>query len=168
MVLQLIAITVVKITTSKKTKRESYFNFMVHILENINIPFPYKDWDTDNLTVAEFQQRLKEVNKEMAWTYFVNFTFNILMFFPFWWTGVNLLNLSSLQQYLFFSAHKIFERHQLLKETISTRQDENDSYEMVTYLNNCLTPIFLMFLCLEIVLFYTYTNLVTTINLKSE
>ena len=88
MALQLIFISVVKIITAKKTKKKNWFNFMVHILENINIPFPYKDWDTDNLTVAEFKQRLREVNIEMAWTYFVNFIFNIVMFCPFWWTGV--------------------------------------------------------------------------------
>ena len=60
------------------------------------------------------------------------------------------------------SVHKISERHQLLRETISTRQDENDSYDMVTYLNNCLTPIFLTALWLEILLFYIYINMVTT------
>ena len=87
MALQLIAITVVKTITSKKTKKKSWFNFMVHILENINIPFPYKDWDTDNLTVDEFKQRQREVNIEMAWAYLVNFIFNILMLCPFWWTG---------------------------------------------------------------------------------
>ena len=56
--------------------------------------------------------------------------------------------------------HKISERHQHLRETISTRQDENASYAMVTYLNNCLTPIFLIALCLEILLFYVYNNMV--------
>ena len=56
-----------------------------------SIPFPFKDWDTDNLTVAEFKQRLREVNIEMVWTYFVNLIFNILMFFPFWWTGFIVL-----------------------------------------------------------------------------
>ena len=61
---------------------------------------------------------------------------------------------------LTFKVKKISERHQLLRETISTRQDENDSYEMVTHLNNCLTPIFLTALCLEILLFYIYTNMV--------
>ena len=98
MVLQLIGITVVKIITAKKTKKETWYNFMVHILENINIPFPYKDWDTDNLTVAEFKERLKKVNMEMAWTYFVNFIFNIVMFFPFWWTGVNIFFLLFLKK----------------------------------------------------------------------
>ena len=49
-----------------------------------------------------------------------------------------------------FSLHKISERHQLLRETIGTRQDENDSYKVVTHLNGFLTPIFLIALCLEI------------------
>ena len=87
MALQLIAITVVKLNAARNTRKKSWFNCMVHILENINIPFPYTDWDTDNLTLAKFKQRLWEVNIEMAWTYFVNFIFNILMFCPFWWTG---------------------------------------------------------------------------------
>ena len=87
MVLHFFAITVVKIITVKKTNKESWFNFMVHVIENMNIPFHYKDWDSENLTVAEFKQRLKQVNIEMARTYVVNFIFNILMFCPFWWTG---------------------------------------------------------------------------------
>ena len=68
----------------------------------------------------------------------------------------------------FCSVHTISERHQLLRETISTRQDEEDSYEMVNYLNNCLTPIFLIFLCLELLLFYTYTNMVTTFYIRQN
>ena len=103
---------------------------------------------------------MKEVNIEMAWTYVVNFIFNILMFCPFWWTGMIMFN--PIIFLYAFSVHKISERHQLLRETISTRQDEDESYEMVTYLNNCLTPTFLISLFLEILLFYVYENLVTT------
>ena len=87
MVLHFIAISVVKIITAKKANKESWFNFMVHVIENVNIPFPYKDWDTENLTVAEFKQRLREVKIEMTWTYVANFLINIVMFCPFWWTG---------------------------------------------------------------------------------
>ena len=89
MVSQFIIITLVKIVTAKKTKEENWFDFIVHILENMNIPFPYRDWDTENLTVEELKQRLGEVNVEMAWTHVVNSIFNILMFCPFWWTGRN-------------------------------------------------------------------------------
>ena len=85
--LHLISISVVKIIKVEKKKKEDWFKIMVHIFENINIPSPYKDWDSENLTVAEFHERLKEVNFEMALTFRVNFIFNILMFCPFWWTG---------------------------------------------------------------------------------
>ena len=87
MTLQLMAITVVKIKTVRR--QEHWFNMLVHILENLNIPFPYKDWDTeDTLTVDEFKQRLREVNIEMAWTFVLNNVFSVLMFCPFWWTGM--------------------------------------------------------------------------------
>ena len=87
MTLQLLAITVVKIRIARR--QENWFNMLVHILENLNIPFPYKDWDTeDTLTVDEFKQRLREVNIEMAWTFVLNNVFSVLMFCPFWWTGM--------------------------------------------------------------------------------
>ena len=89
--LQLLAISVVKMITVKMTNKEGWFNFMVHILENINMPLPYKDWDSENLTVDRFHQRLREVNIEMIWTYFIQFTFNVLMFCPFWYTGPNMI-----------------------------------------------------------------------------
>ena len=109
--LQLITVSMAKMITAKKTKKENWFNFMVHIIENINIPFPYKDWDTDNLTVAEFKQRLREVNIEMAWTYGVNFIFNILMFCPFWWSGNTIYNL------IYLILLNIFKSIQFLKDT---------------------------------------------------
>ena len=59
-----------------------------------------------------------------------------------------------------FLVYKISERQQLLRDTISTRQDEEDSYEIATYLNKYLTPIFFIALWLEILLFYIYTNMV--------
>ena len=57
--------------------------------------------------------------------------------------------------------HKITERHQLLEETVSAREDETEAYNRVQYLNNCLTPIFLTALFLEAASFYFYTNTVT-------
>ena len=40
------------------------------------------------------------------------------------------------------------------------RDDETESYNMAIYLNNCLTPIFLSAIILEIASFFLYTNLV--------
>ena len=83
----LIAITLVKVKSLRRNEIDNWFNFTVHLLENINIPFPYKDWDTENLTVAGFKEKLRELNIEMAMTFVVNLVFSLLMFCPFWWTG---------------------------------------------------------------------------------
>ena len=53
-VIQFITVTIVKILSVQSIKRDNWFNVFVHILENLNIPFPYKDWDTENLTLAEY------------------------------------------------------------------------------------------------------------------
>ena len=158
--LQMFSLAIVKVLTVKNIKKERVFDVFIHILENLNFPFPYKDWDVDNQsTVDDYKKKLTEVNKEMAWSYCFNIPFNILMFTPFWWTGrINLIVNFVLCNYSL--VHKITERHQLLEQTILPRDDETETYKRAQYLNNCLTPIFLTALVLETVLFYLYTNMV--------
>ena len=48
----------------------------------------------------------------------------------------------------------------MLEDTIGVREEETESYNMAIYLNNCLTPIFLAALTLEMASFFLYTNLV--------
>ena len=60
----------------------------------------------------------------------------------------------------FILVYNISARHQLLETTIGVRQEEKDSYEMVTYLNNRLTPIYLTALVLETATFFLYLNMV--------
>ena len=91
MTLHCMVITLVKIMTVHHIKKENWFNVFVHNLENLNFPFPYKDWDWDrDSTVAEYKQKLREVNIEMAWSFVVSIVFNVLMFLPFWWTGIEV------------------------------------------------------------------------------
>ena len=81
----------VKLLTVKKIKKERFFDVFIHIIENLNFPFPYKDWDVDNQsTVEEYKKKLREVNIEMAWSFSVNIMFNALMFTPLWWTGIKI------------------------------------------------------------------------------
>ena len=61
---------------------------------------------------------------------------------------------------IFTLVHQITERHRLLEDTIGVREDEIESYNMAIYLNNCLTPIFLAALTLEMASIFLYTNLV--------
>ena len=60
----------------------------------------------------------------------------------------------------FILVYNISARHHLLEATIGVRQEETDSYEMVTYLNNRLTPIYLTALILETSTVFLYLNMV--------
>ena len=62
--------------------------------------------------------------------------------------------------FIFFLVNNITARHHLLEATIGVRLEEIDSYEMVTYLNNRLTPIYLTALVLETATFFLYLNMV--------
>ena len=87
-ILQILTITIVKVLNIKNIKKERTFDVFTHILENLNFPFPYKDWDVENQsTVDEYKQKLQEVNIEMGLSFGFNIFFNVLMFVPFWWTG---------------------------------------------------------------------------------
>ena len=89
MAVHLVVITLVKIKTVQNIKKENWFNIFVHNLENVNFPFPFKDWDWDtDSTAVEYKQKLREVNIEMAWSFALNMFFNVSMFIPFWWTGI--------------------------------------------------------------------------------
>ena len=91
--LQMITITVVKVLNIKNIKKERLFDVFTHIIENLNFPFPYKDWDVENQsTVDEYKQKLKEVNIEMGWSFGFNIFFNVLMFMPYWWTGKDFIS----------------------------------------------------------------------------
>ena len=144
-------------------KKERVFDVYTHIIENLNFPFPYKDWDVEKLsTVDDYKQKLKEVNIEMACSFGFNILLNVLMFIPFWWTGLKFLsNILSICNISGSLVHKITERHQLLEETVLARDDEIEAYNRALYLNNCLTPIFLTSLVLEAASFFLYTNMVT-------
>ena len=91
--LQMVTIIIVKVLKVKHIKKERVIDVITHILENLNFPFPYKDWDVEHQSsVDDYKQKLKEVNKEMAWSFSINIFFNTLMFIPFWWTGIILLS----------------------------------------------------------------------------
>ena len=102
-VCQFIILAVVKTCTSREFKGATIFNKYIHILQNQNIPFPYKDWDVaaadfrkeneGDLTgnwdesVASYKQRFARVEREMTWSYVVTFVFTIASMVPLLYTG---------------------------------------------------------------------------------
>ena len=87
--LHMFTIAVVKVLNMKNFKKERLFDVFIKIIENLNFPYPHIDWDVEKQsTVDEYKQKLEEVNTEMRWSFGFNIFFHVLMFMPFWWTGI--------------------------------------------------------------------------------
>ena len=63
------------------------YNKCIHILQNINLSFPWADWDEGMFTREEFLERYKNTENEMACSIAVNAFFSICLLFPIWFTG---------------------------------------------------------------------------------
>ena len=59
-----------------------------HILENLNIPYPYKDWDEGEDTLENRRTRYQNVNSEMAFCYFINVVISLIHLVPMLLTGL--------------------------------------------------------------------------------
>ena len=88
MAFHFIAVALVKICTVKSFVLENLFNGFVNILENMNVPCPYRDWDIGKGTVEEYKKRYARVNTEMMILYAVTFIVTIITLIPLWWTGM--------------------------------------------------------------------------------
>ena len=83
LVLQFIAIFIGKIWTSRDFRTDkSKTNKIIHVLENLNLATPFKDWDDGNFTLEEFRQRFKNICKEMIATFTINIIFTMIMMIP--------------------------------------------------------------------------------------
>ena len=103
-VTQFAVIFLIKIILAKQFRRSSKLNQVIHVIENINIPTPYKDWDvSDNedndndnevqiflhILIEKFKQRLKKVEKEMLVLFISNSVFTVISMLPLWYTGIS-------------------------------------------------------------------------------
>ena len=89
---QLFIIYIVKRKTVRDFKKDTGLNQFIHILENVNIPIPYKDWDylreqQKPLSKEDFKKKFKSVMKEMVALYLTNFLFTIPLLIPLWFTS---------------------------------------------------------------------------------
>ena len=78
----------IKMLTSNDFKKKTdIFNKFIHTLQNLNISFPYQDWDVGRYSLEEFQDRHWNTTKEMAACFGVNFIFSLISLCPVWYTG---------------------------------------------------------------------------------
>ena len=86
--LHFFSVLMVKICTVKSYVMEAPFNWLVDVLESMNVPSPFRDWDIYKGSVAEHRRRYAMVSTEMMCLYGVTFTFTMIMLIPLWWTGM--------------------------------------------------------------------------------
>ena len=72
-------------------KKSDIFNKFIHTIENLNLSFPYKDWDEGRYSLEEFQERHRSVTKEMAASFIVTFVFSLISMCPVWYTGDQII-----------------------------------------------------------------------------
>ena len=91
MVFHLVSMMMVKTFTSAEFKEDrNLYSKLMHVVENLQCSFPYKDWDEDegkSTTKEEFQRRFQNTEIEMIWSQVLNIGVSMIMLFPLWFLG---------------------------------------------------------------------------------
>ena len=92
---QMMVLGMVKYFTSEKfgAKTEKNYNRMIHLLECLNLSFPFQDWDRENCSVLDYRRKHKEVGIEMLLNLVTNSLFSFCKLIPLWYTGIYLVKL---------------------------------------------------------------------------
>ena len=143
------------------------------ITENINIPFPFEDWDAGFGNASQHFERMKACKKEIKSLIIVNFLYNCILLVPIYILGnmntivifMNYLRItldsdpsSNIVYKLFFTAIKISERHDILYETIGYLPEEQTSYEQVWIIANSSLVFVIFGTILEAILVIIYNE----------
>ena len=88
MALHCLTMATVKMITSPEFRKEKgFFNKSLHILQNINIAYPFRDWDYGFFTIDEYKRRFQSTEKEMMCSILLNNLFSLAMVGPIWYAG---------------------------------------------------------------------------------
>ena len=92
LLLHSIAIFILKMIVSSHFKETSWFNKIGHVVESINVPAAYKDFDVDldpeeTRTPEEYRETYNFVQKETFWMIFLQMVSNLLLLCPLFFAG---------------------------------------------------------------------------------
>ena len=88
LILHYMSLLLVKIRTSEEFRKPgNVFEKTIHLLENVNFPMPYRDWDQGSHSVSEFRRRYSNTEREMIGSFAVTIFFTMAMFSPLLYTG---------------------------------------------------------------------------------
>ena len=83
-----LAMLLVKMVTSAEFRaRDNLMKKSLHVIQNLSLATPYKDWDEGVHTVPEYKWRFRRTNIEMACTITLNIVVSLVMLVPLWYTG---------------------------------------------------------------------------------
>ena len=87
--LHTLMVALVKLCTSEefRSRDGSSFQKMIHVISNINIPTPFRDWDVGDFSVEEHKRRHWRTEMEMGCLFIVNTVFSLALLVPLWYTG---------------------------------------------------------------------------------
>ena len=156
--LHLITVLAVKILRVRNMSG-SRLDIVRHCLENINIPYPWQDFDLLRGGLEEYKARRGKVHREMFCVMVVNFMFNSLMLLPMVYTGNIYFNyVLHLCKPVHILAHKIHSRHDLLNLTIGPTDEEIISYNRIILLLALWVSLVVGFSVLEMIFYFLYST----------
>ena len=87
--LHTLMVALVKLSTSEefRSRDGKSFKKMIHVISNINIPTPFRDWDAGDFSVEEHRRRCWNTEVEMGCLFIVNTVFSLALLGPLWYTG---------------------------------------------------------------------------------
>ena len=91
MIMYGLILTGIKYCLSNDFRSATFWEKLQHIVEALNIPEAFKDWDTDqDLDVAGHLSKWWKVLIEMLAMSFAHLIFNMILLVPIWMTGMKL------------------------------------------------------------------------------
>ena len=136
----LLSTLVIKLLYSREFfARGDFLNKFLHIVQSLNMAFPFEDWDQGKFSVKEYKERQHQTNIEMACSLYINHFFSLVMLVPLWYTG-----------------YKIRSRHFFLRMLIGTKPEEDESFDNINILLIVIT-LTMVFTCLMETFLFFYT-----------
>ena len=87
LLLQMLVMLIVKNKLSPRFRVAHWQTKVKHILESVNRPDYFVDWDRGTGSVAELKRRWEEVIRETSAMVGISFLFNLLLLVPLWFTS---------------------------------------------------------------------------------
>ena len=118
-------------------KKMSWIDCLVHSISCTFIPYPMEDWDEEDGSMVEHKIRQALVLKEMGFSMMLNFGFNLFLLSPIIILGKNTCQLCTQIIHFnedilfFFKGINVFERHNVLLNSIGIFSEEIQAYEKI-------------------------------------